>query len=145
MAQASKAVSEFFEAYARATASLDPAFLEAAYAESFMFAGPARAQAVKREDFLKIVPKRKAFFVAAGLVASEVGTLEELILDEQHVLVKAHWTFRFEKDGVRPIAEPGAATYVLRRQDGRLSIVFQLDHQDLTMRARELGLLPQEP
>jgi hypothetical protein len=144
MAQASKAVTEFFETYARATASLDPAFLEAAYAESFMFAGPAGAQAVKREDFLKIVPKRKAFFAAAGLAATEVGELEESVLDEQHVLVKARWTFRFEKEGRGPIAEPGAATYVLRRQDSRLSIVFQLDHQDLTMRARELGLLSQE-
>ena len=144
MADVSGAVKAFFETYARATASLDPAFLEAAYAESFVFAGPAGAQAVKREDFLKVVPKRKAFFRAVGLAASEVSGLEETVLDEHHLLVKAHWTFRFEKEAGRPILEPGAATYVLRRQDGRLRIVFQLDHQDLTKRVQELGLMSQE-
>jgi hypothetical protein len=144
MAEASQAVKTFFEAYARATSSLDPAFLEAAYAESFLFAGPAGAQAVKREDFLKVVPKRKAFFTAVGLAASEVSGLEETVLDAHHLLVKAHWTFRFEKEAGRSILEPGATTYVLRRQDGRLRIVFQLDHQDLTKRVQELGLTPQE-
>jgi hypothetical protein len=144
MTETSGAVREFFEAYARATASLDPGFLESAYAESFMFAGPAGVHAVKREDFLKVVPKRKAFFAEAGLAASELGELEETVLDKDHLLVKAHWTFRFEKEGRRPIVEPGAATYVLRQYGGRLSIVFQLDHQDLTKRVQELGLLSQE-
>ena len=142
MAEVSGRVKEFFQAYARATASPDARFLEAAYAESFMFVGPAGAQAVKREDFLRVVPKRKAFFAAVGLAASEVGGLEETFLDEHHLLVKAHWTFRFEKAGKRPVVEPGAATYVLRRQDDRLRIVFQLDHQDPTKRVEELGLLP---
>ena len=141
MAEASGAVREFFGTYARATASLDPGFLESAYAELFMFAGPAGVQAVKREDFLKIVPKRKAFFASVGLAASEVVGLEETVLDEHHLLVKAHWTFRFEKEGARSVVAPGAATYVLRRHGGGLSIVFQLDHQDLTKLVQELGLL----
>jgi hypothetical protein len=145
VADASEPVRAFFDAYALATASLAPQFLEAAYAESFMFVGPAGAMAVRRDDFLKIVPRRKAFFTAAGLAATEIAGLDETVLDAGHLLVKAHWTFRFEKEAGQPILEPGAATYVLRRQeDGRLSIVFQLDHQDLTKRVQELGLLPQQ-
>ena len=60
---------DFFEAYARAADSVDLAFLESAYAETFMFAGPAGVQTVKRDEFLKILPKRKAFFAAIGLTA----------------------------------------------------------------------------
>jgi hypothetical protein len=60
--EASGEVKQSFEAYGRATASLDAGFLAAAYAETFTFAGPLGAQAVKRDDFLRLVPKRKAFF-----------------------------------------------------------------------------------
>jgi hypothetical protein len=75
---------------------------------------------------------------------SEVSRLEETALDQDYLLVKACWNFRYEKDGRGPIVNPGAATYVLRRQDGRLTIVFQLDHQDLTKRVQDLGLVPRE-
>jgi hypothetical protein len=121
MAEAGSAVKEFFEAYARATDSADSAFLGSAYGEAFMFASPGTVQAVKRDDFLKVVPKRRAFFAAAGLAASDVRGLEETLLDEHHLLVKARWTFRFERDPARPIIEEGAATYILRRQDKRTS------------------------
>ena len=132
-------VREFFDAYARATASLDMAFLEAAYAEAFMFAGPSGAMVVRRDDFLKVVPRRKAVFAAAGLTATELRSIEEVALDEHYLQVKAHWMFRFEKEPGRPILEPAAATYILRRDEAGPRIVFQVDHQDLTKRVQELG------
>jgi Domain of unknown function (DUF4440) len=138
--ETSAAVREFFEAYARATASCDPAFLESAYGETFMFAGPNGVHSVKRDEFLKVVPKRKAFFAGVGLVASVIRSLDETALDTQHVMVKAFWEFRFQKEG-REVVDEGAATYVLRREEGGLRILFQLDHQDLTKRVQELGLL----
>jgi ketosteroid isomerase-like protein len=141
MPETSAAVKEFFDAYARATASCDPAFLESAYAEAFMFAGPAGVHAVKRDEFLKIVPKRKAFFAAVGLLASGIRRLDEIALDSRHVLVKAVWEFRFHKDQGREVVDEGAATYVLRREEDGLRILFQLDHQDLMKRVQELGLL----
>jgi Domain of unknown function (DUF4440) len=144
MAEASSAVTALFEAYARATASTDPAFFATAYGETFMFAGPATVQAIKRDDFLKVVPKRRAFFAAIGLAGTEVRSIDERPLDEHHLLVRVGWTFRFERPPAEPIVEEGAATYVLRRQDSGLQIVFQLDHQDLTRRAQELGLLPRQ-
>jgi len=141
MTEASRVVRALFEAYARAAASADPAFFATAYAETFMFAGPATIQAVKRDDFLKVIPKRRAFFAAIGLTATEVSSIDETPLDEHHLLVRVGWTFRFEKHRAAPIIDQGAATYVLRRQESNLQIVFQLDHQDLTTRAQELGLL----
>ena len=140
MTAPSRSVREFFDAYARATASLDPAFLEQAYAESFMFAGPAGALAIKRDDFLAVVPKRRVFFDAAGWKSTELGAIEETVLDEHYVQVKAHWTFRFEKEPGRPIVEPAVATYILRHDPHGLRIVFQLDHQDLARRLQQLGL-----
>ena len=144
MAEARESIREFFDAYAKATGSLDLAFLEAAYGDSFMFAYPGGVHAVKRDDFLKVVPKRGAFFRAAGLAGSEVSRVEEMRLDDNHTVVQTHWSLRFEKDPGRPIIEETAATYVLRRQQGSWQIVFQLDHQDLTKRVQELGLLPPE-
>jgi hypothetical protein len=105
-------------------------------------AGPATVQAVKRDDFLKVIPKRRAFFAAIGLTATQVSSIDETSLDQQHLLVRVGWTFRFERHQAAPIIDEGAATYVLRRHESSLQIVFQLDHQDLTRRAQELGLLP---
>ena len=85
-----------------------------------------------------------AFFATAGLAATEVSGIDESPLDEHHLLVRVHWAFRFERNPAPPIVEEGAATYVLRRQDSQLQIVFQLDHQDLARRAQELGLLPRQ-
>jgi len=142
MADAGDVVGEFFAVYARATASVDAGVLGSAYAEQFMFASPSGVQAVRREDFLKVVPKRKAFFTALGLKSSEIRRLEETVLDEQYLQVKVYWAFVFEKDPGRSIVDEGAATYILRREGEGLQIVFQIDHQDLTKRAQELGLLP---
>jgi hypothetical protein len=144
VAEASSAVRALFEAYARATASADPAFFATAYGETFMFAGPATVLAVKRDDFLKALLKRRTFFAAVGLTATDLSSIDERPLDEHHLLVRVGWTFRFERHPARPIVEEGAATYVLRRQDSQLQIVFQLDHQDLTRRVQELGLLPRQ-
>ena len=135
-------VRDFFATYARASATVDLPLLESIYAESFMFAGPGGVQAVKREDFLKVVPRRKAFIAANGMQTSELRGIQETHLDEHYLLVKADWTFRFAKDPDHPLTDEGAATYVLRRQNGSFQIVFQIDHQDLTKRAQELGLLP---
>ena len=133
---------EFFDAYARAADSVDLAFFESAYAETFMFAGPAGVQAVKRDDFLKVLPRRKAFFASIGLTGTQVSRLEETTLDELHTMVRVQWALRFEKAPRPPIVDQSSATYVLRRNEPSAQIVFQIDHQDLARRAQELGLIP---
>jgi len=133
---------EFFDAYARAADSVDLTFFESAYAETFMFAGPAGVQAVKRDDFLKVLPRRKAFFASIGLTGTQVSRLDETMLDELHTMVRVEWALRFEKAPRPPIVDQSSATYVLRRNEPSAQIVFQIDHQDLTRRAQELGLIP---
>jgi Domain of unknown function (DUF4440) len=146
MKQASDVVRKFFEDYERsinASNSEDPPDLIASrYSDTFMFAGPQGSQAVKKEDFLKALPKRQFFFKTAGLTSSTIQSLEETRLDDNYVMVKAYWNMRFEKEAEQPIVAETSATYILRQEESSLRIVFQLDHQDLMKTAQDLGLFP---
>jgi hypothetical protein len=135
-------VSKFFEDYERGSNVPDPELPATLYVDSFMFASPQGTQAVKRDDLLKVLPKRQEFLKTVGLTSSKIRSLEETRLDDNYVMVKAYWSLRFEQDPVRPIVADISATYILFRQENALRIVFQLDHQDLMKRVQALGLLP---
>jgi len=142
MKTASADVKRFFDEYERSTGQLDPELLSTLYADSFMFGGPQGAQAIKLDDFLKVVPKRQGFFQAVGLTSTKILSLEATDLDESYIQVKVSWQMRFEKAEQLPITDENSATYILYRQGSALRIVFQIDHQDLMKRVQELGLLP---
>jgi ketosteroid isomerase-like protein len=142
MKQVNDIVRKFFEDYERDVNASDPELIASRYADSFMFAGPQGAQTIKKEDFLKALPKRQGFFKTVGLTSSKIKSLEETRLDDNYVMVKTHWNMRFEKKPEQPIVVETSATYILCRQESSLRIVFQLDHQDLMKKAQDLGLLP---
>ncbi len=135
-------VGKFFEDYERGVNAHDNELLASRYGESFLFAGPQGAQSVKKDDFLKMLPKRQEFFKAVGLTSSKIQSLEETRLDDNYVLIKAYWNMRFEKEPGRPLENETSATYILHRQEDSLRIVCQIDHQDLMKRVQDLGLLP---
>ena len=140
--KASDTVRDFFEHYEKALNEFDVDSLSQKYADSFIFAGVKGEQAVKRDDFLKAIPKRQEFFKTIGLTSTKIHSLEETRLDDRCILVKAHWIMRFEKASKPPITDNNSATYLLHQKDSSLRIVFQLDHQDLMKKAQDLGLLP---
>lgn len=141
MNQVSTTIRQFFEEYERGIGTADHELLASRYAESFMFASPNGAMPITRSDFLKILPRREAYFRTVGLTSSSIAALVETELDESYVMVKAHWRLQFERsEGESAVAET-SATYILDRRSG-VQIVFQLDHQDLMKRVEELGLLP---
>jgi hypothetical protein len=133
---------DFFEHYEKALNEFDVAALSQKYADSFIFAGVKGEQAVKRDDFLKAIPKRQEFFKTIGLTSTKIHSLEETRLDDSCIMVKVHWTMRFEKNSKQPITDNNSATYLLYQKGSALRIVFQLDHQDLMKKAQDLGLLP---
>lgn len=133
-------VRQFFDAYERANADFDLAKIAVLYGEVFMFGGPQGVQAVKKEDFVKVLPKRKEFFKAAGLASSQVASVEASALDSKYTLARIAWTMRFERAVGAPIESDALTTYVLSKEGDSLQIVFQLDHQDLSAKVRELGL-----
>jgi hypothetical protein len=74
-------VKEFFNEYERANAEFDIQRIAERYADAFMFGGPAGVQPVKKEEFVKVLPRRKEFFKSSGLVASTIESLEVSSLD----------------------------------------------------------------
>ena len=133
-------VREFFDGYEKANDEFDIRNIAALYADVFMFGGPQGVQCVKKEDFVRVLPKLKEFFRSVGLVSSKIESLEASNLDSKYVLVKAVWKMRFESSTGLPIDSENSATYILARTDDSFQIVVQLDHQDLMKKVQDLGL-----
>ena len=133
-------VKAFFAAYETANAIFDVEQIAACYADVFMFGGPEGVQSVKKEDLLKVLPRRKEFFRSRGLTSSSIDSLDASPLDVKYTLVKVIWNMRFDRGANEPRDSQNAASYVLSKTADRLLIVFQIDHQDLRKKVQELGL-----
>lgn len=126
-----KRVRDFFLDYEKANSSSDPNAICELYAESFMFAGPHGVRAVKKEDFVQMVPRMKMYFASRGVSGTDLQTVEAIPLDSRYLLAKVVWRVNFRNSlGSKHVDV--SATYVLARgQADELSIVVQIDHQDL--------------
>jgi hypothetical protein len=133
-------VKEFFARFERANAEFDVQKIAALYADVFMFGNPEGVQAVKKEDFVRVLPKRKEFFRSLGLLSSKIDSLEASQLDSKYVLVKAVWQMRFERRTGEPVDSQNSTTYILSAFGDSFQIVFQIDHQDLTKKVQDMGL-----
>lgn len=131
-------VKSFFAEYEAANASFDLERIAACYGDVFMFGGPQGVQCVKKEDFLKVLPRRKEFFRSQGLVSSTIDSLEASPLDAKYTLVKVTWRMCFDRGGGEPIYSQNTASYILTRTDDGHQIVMQIDHQDLAKRVKEI-------
>lgn len=72
--------------------------------------------------------------------------IHETPLDSKYLLAKTTWKMRFKKSAGLEEKIDTFATYVLERKGSTLAIVFQIDHQDLTAKVKEvkeLGLATQ--
>lgn len=122
---------EFFRVYEKANRESDVELVSKLYADTFLFAGPQGVQAVKKEDFLKVLPRRKEFMKTAGLVSSQVESVEATKLDSKYILAKTVWKMRVRANDGGEVFTRTAATYVLSAAGESYEIVFQVDHQDL--------------
>ena len=124
-------IKDFFVQYERANSSSNVSSAADLYADTFMFGGPHGVQVVKKEDFLKVIPKVKSHMSSMGLVKTQFNTVETHPLDSKYLLAKVGWIMTVRHSS-GPKRVDVFATYVLfRGQDDVLSIVFQIDHQDL--------------
>lgn len=133
-------MKSFFASYEKANAIFDVEQIADCYAGVFMFGGPEGVQCVKKQDFLKVLPRRKEFFRSLGLVSSNIDSLETSTLDSKYTLAKVIWNMRFDRSASEPIYSQNTASYILLRTDDCYQIVFQIDHQDLGKTVQELGL-----
>jgi Domain of unknown function (DUF4440) len=123
-------VKEFFAQYERANALSNVSAIAALYADVFLFGGPAGVRSVNKDDFVKVIPKRKQCFVSLGLVETKLAGVEETVLDEKYLMARTSWTMAFRAAGDRKELHT-AATYILERTGETMAIVMQIDHQDL--------------
>jgi ketosteroid isomerase-like protein len=125
-------ISQFLRRCEQATAASDFAAIGKLYADTFMFGGVNGTKVVRKEDFLKVLPGMKAHFASMGVTETKLRTVEGRALDARYVLAKAGWKMTLlDSSGGRNQVD-AFATYILeRKKDGTLSILFQIDHQDL--------------
>ena len=140
MSELNAEVIEFFEGYEKANTNFEPQRIATFYADVFMFGAPQGVQSVKKEDFVRVLPRRKEFFKSVGLVSSKVESLEASKLDSKYVLAKVTWKMRFEDSTRNSVDSQSFATYILLAVGDSFQIVFQLDHQDLMKKVQDLDL-----
>jgi hypothetical protein len=129
---------EFFRLYEQANRDFDAQSIAKLYADTFMFGGPQGVQAVKKEDFVKILPRRKEFMTTAGLLSSHVDSVQASTLDSKYVLAKTVWNMSFRDTNAKEVTRKISATYVLSNIGESFEIVLQLDHQDLMKIVQDL-------
>jgi len=132
-------VEEFFRRYEDANHDFEVASIVKLYADTFMFGNPQGVQAVKKEDFVKLLPRRKDFMKTAGLLSSRVDSVEASALDSKYMLVKTVWNMQFRTNQGAEVVRKTAATYVLSATGDSFEIVCQLDHQDLMKIVEDLN------
>lgn len=129
---------EFFRLYEQANNDFDVPLISKLYAETFMFANAQGVQAVTKQDFVKVLPRRKDFMKAAGLLSSRVDSVETSRLDSKYMLVKTIWSMRVRANNGNDIAGKTSATYLLSSIGDSFEIVVQVDHQDLMKIVQDL-------
>jgi hypothetical protein len=132
-------VKDFFVGYEQANAVFDAERLGNFYADNFIFAGPAGAQPVRKEEFLKVLPRRKEYVRSLGLRSSTIQALDSSELDSRYVMVKVVWKMRFERGAADSLDSRTSSTYLLSTAGDSFQIIFQVDHQDLAKIAQEFG------
>jgi hypothetical protein len=104
---------EFFRRYEQANNDFDVQLISNLYADTFMFANLQGVQSVKKEDFVKVLPRRKDFMKAAGLLSSRVDSVEATMLDSKYMLVKTVWNMRIRGNNGDELACKTSETHVL--------------------------------
>jgi hypothetical protein len=103
-----------------------------------MFGGPRGVQSVKKEDFLKLLPGRKAYFKSIGLEPSTVASIDEISLDAKYILARVVWKMTLSNSAKASRQFETKATYILEVKNETPVIIMQLDHQDLGEKINEI-------
>jgi hypothetical protein len=133
-------IKEFFNNYEKANKAFDVDKMGSFYGEIFLFGQPQGVQAIPKSGFLSVLPKRKEFFKTIGLLSSEIHTIQIKEIASNYFEAYVEWKMHFEK-GSKKVEEITKTTYVLHKGSTSIEIVFQIDHQDLMKKVKELGLL----
>src|SRR6185436_5920432 len=97
---------------------------------------------VEKQKFLPALPKRQEFFKSIGHQSTKVLSLEEMRIDNQYTMVKAHFLMQFQKASVDITEAQVDSTYILFVKGDVPEIVMHIEHEDLREAMQARGLLP---
>ena len=123
---------EFFARFEEANQSSDIVAIGALYGDRFMFGGPNGVQTIERNAFLELLPKMKAYFSSMGLFERSVHSLKVQVINSKYALVTVGWRMGVQTSTTTRHIEVLASYILMRDEEGALSIVVQIDHQDLS-------------
>ena len=133
---------KFFARYEEGATSFDPALVTSQFADAFMEAGPAGANAIRNDAaFRRAIPERAALFRKLGFRSARVLDVAETPLDERYTMAKVHWHLVFEKDAGVPLDFKFFITYFLLADGDGHKVVFYISHDDERKLMRDAGLL----
>jgi hypothetical protein len=133
-------IKVFFEQVEQASNTLDLNLIDAQFADQFIFADPNGTRVVEKQKFLAFLPQRREFFKSLGHQSTKVLSLDETRLDDQYMMVKAHFLMTFLKPAGQSVEAKVDSTYFLFMKGDSPKIVMHMEHEDLkeAMQARDL-------
>jgi hypothetical protein len=139
-------VSRFLALYARETAEDNLPAVVSHFADTFLFAGPSGAQAVRASDFAAALPKRKALFDSLGSRPSELTAIQETSLDSRYVLARTTWRFTFIRDHSPAQQFETDSTFLIDTglpgtAESDFKFLLYLPHHDIMQILRDRGIL----
>ena len=134
-------IMAFFEGVEKASNTLDLDLIDSQFADQFIFADPNGTRVVEKQKFLPALPKRLEFFKSIGHQSTRILSLDETWLDDQYVMVKAHFLMQFKKASGQIVETEVDSTYFLFMKGDSPKIVMHMEHEDLQQAMKDRGLL----
>jgi hypothetical protein len=134
-------IKEFFEGVEKASNTLDLDLIDSQFADQFIFADPNGTRVVEKQKFLPFLPKRREFFRSIGHQFTKVSSLEETPIDEQYMMVKAHFLMQFQKSTGEVKEIILDSTYILFMKGETPKIVMHIEPEDVQQAMKDRGLL----
>ena len=132
-------VAEFFEEFQQASDTLDATRSAKQFAEVFLHSDPEGVHAITNEDFVQLLPARKAFFDRLGLRSSRTRLASAEEVGEAYVLARTTVDMQFDKNGTT-VDLHQTASYLLKKQRGTFVIIAYLNDQLLNALLAQKGL-----
>jgi hypothetical protein len=133
-------VRKFLAEYERSRNTFDPELIDAQYPDTFMFAGPNGVRVAEKVSVLAGLSKGQERFKTLRHSTTTLVSLNETVLDEHYVMVRARFVWRFEH-APAPIDVDVDSTFILYIKEGVPRIVFQHEHEDFQEALRTRGVL----
>lgn len=140
--QVSPAIEQFFRSFETSASSNDTAAQVAHFADVFMAASPQGAQAVRVEDFARMLPRKKQLIDGLGCRSTTLTSLEEMRLDARYVMANTRWRMSFVGDHGDPQDVEVASVYIVDTGADPFKIVFYLASQDLMQVLKDREIVP---